>query len=89
MWAADADLLIDDLEHANAFAKRLQITMDEALMLEVHCMLDGDHDTSVEFLVPTGLPAAQDQLAHHLVVSAADLAQREHLVRRPLGFGRN
>lgn len=89
VWAADADLLIDDLERMNALAKRLQVTVDEALILEVHCMLNGEHDTSVEFLAPTGLPAAQDRLALQLIASAAELALREHLVRRTLGFGRN
>lgn len=39
---AEGELLIDDLERANPVAKRLQITHDDEVVLEVHCMFDGD-----------------------------------------------
>lgn len=89
VWAADHGLLVDDLERTNALAKRLQIALDEELVLEVHCMLNGESETSVEFLVPADLPAAHHQLAREIVVSAAELVRRERLVRRPLGFSRD
>jgi hypothetical protein len=88
VWAADGDLLVDDLERTNPLAKRLQITKDEALILEVHCMLNGAQDTSIEFLIPRGLSAIREEVTRSLVAAAIRLAIREHLVRRPLGFGR-
>lgn len=87
-WAADGDLLVDDLERMNPFAKRQQITMDDVLILEVHCMLNGARDTSVDFLLPDGLTAPAKAVGRRLVADAVGLAALEHLVQRPLGFGR-
>lgn len=88
VWAADGELLVDDLERMNPFAKRLQITMDDDLILEVHCMLNGAQDTSVDFLIPDGLAVAAEAVTRRLVADVMDLAALEHLVQRPLGFAR-
>lgn len=88
VWAADGELLVDDLERINPLAKRLQITMDDDLILEVHCMLNGAQDMSVEFLIPEGLSAPAEAVSRRLVADAIGLATLEHLVQRPLGFGR-
>lgn len=87
-WTTDGELLIDDLERTNPLAKRLQITMDDELILEIHCMLDGDGGTSVEFLIPDGVGAEAEVVARGLAVAAIGLARRERLVQRPVGFGR-
>jgi hypothetical protein len=70
------------------FAKRLQITLNDEPILEVHCMLDGDGSTSVEFLIPDGIGAQAAVVARGLAVAAIELARRERLVQRPVGFGR-
>ena len=88
IWAADGELLVDDLERMNPLAKRLQITLDEGLILEVHCMLNGAQDTSVDFLIPDGLAATAEAVSRRLVTDVIDLAVLEHLVQRPLGFVR-
>jgi hypothetical protein len=88
VWAADGELLVDDLERMNPLAKRLQITKDDDLILEVHCMLNGAQDTSVDFLIPDGLSAPAEAVSRRLVAGAIELAALEHLVQRPLGFGR-
>lgn len=88
VWAADGELLVDDLERMNPLAKRLQVTKGDDLILEVHCMLNGAQDTSVDFLIPDGLSAPAEAVSRRLVTDAIDLAALEHLVQRPLGFGR-
>lgn len=88
VWAADGELLVDDLDRLNPVAKRLQITMDDDLILEVHCMLNGAQDTSVDSLLPDGLSDPADAAGRRLAADATDLAALEHLVQRPLGFGR-
>lgn len=87
-WTADGELLVDDLERTNPLAKRLQITMNDELILEIHCMLDGDGSTSVEFLIPDGVGAQAEVVARGVAVAAIDLARRERLIQRPVGFGR-
>lgn len=88
VWAADGDLLVDDLERMNPLAKRLQVTMDDELILEIHCMLNGAQDTSVDFLIPETLAAGSEAMSRRLVADVIALAAIEHLVQRPLGFAR-
>lgn len=86
VWAADGELLVEDLERHSAIAKRLQITVETQVILEVHCMLNGAQDTSVDFLIPTGLSRAERGLSRRLMAGALDLAALERLVSRPVGF---
>ncbi|MDA8204420.1 MAG: hypothetical protein M0Z49_17020 [Chloroflexi bacterium] len=86
VWAAKADLLIHDLERNNPIAKRLQIASDTHVILEVHCMLNGAQDTSVDFLLLRGLTRVECGLGRRLVAGALELAVVERLVQRPVGF---
>jgi hypothetical protein len=86
VWASDGDLLVEDLDRHNPIAKRLQVTTESQVLLEVHCMLNGAQDTSVDFLVPDGLARAERRLSRRLVASALGLAVLERLVQRPIGF---
>jgi hypothetical protein len=86
VWAADGELLVEDLERHSAIAKRLQITVETQVILEVHCMLNGAQDTSVDFLIPKGLSRAERGLSRRLMAGALDLAALERLVSRPVGF---
>ncbi|MCI0582621.1 MAG: hypothetical protein L0227_06945 [Chloroflexi bacterium] len=86
VWAADGELLVDDLERHNPIAKRLQITTDTRVILEVHCMLNGAQDTSVDFLIPKGLTRLERGLSRRLAAGALELAVLERLVQRPVGF---
>ena len=86
VWAANGDLLIDSLERHNPLAKRLQIATDTHVILEVHCMLNGAEDTSVDFLLPSGLTRLERGLGRRLVSRSLELAVVERLVQRPVGF---
>jgi hypothetical protein len=86
VWADNGELLIEDLERHNPIVKRLQITADTKVILEVHCMLNGAQDTSVDFLLPKGLTRVQRVRSRRLVGGALDLAVLERLVHRPVGF---
>lgn len=86
VWAAKRELLIEDLERHSPVAKRLQITTGTRVILEVHCMLNAAHETSVDFLIPMGLTRVERALSRRLVAGAVDLAVLERLVQRPIGF---
>lgn len=88
VWAADRELLVEDLDRMNPLAKRLLISGEAGLILEVHCMENGAQRTSVDFLIPDHLDRHDQILARRLVSEVTRRAESERLVRRPIGFGR-
>lgn len=87
VWSEDG-LSVGALERETELAKRLCVSLGRRLVLEVHVVENGDHQTSVEFLVPADLEPSDGEIGRRPVYRIHDMAEREHLTRRPVGFTR-
>jgi hypothetical protein len=91
VWSSrHADRLqTNDLDPSEEFRKRVEVVCDELAIAEVHCILDGTDDTSVQVFLLEPTLTEMASVLDDFVAELRDFAHEQRLLRRPMGFGRH